>query len=151
MKQKSLILIIIFFFLQNCGYAPIYSKTNNIIYKFTILELQGDNEMNNSFSSHIKKYTNNDSNKLFKLKVQTNYIKNILTKNKKGEATSYSIKKTIEFEIINYNNKKFIFEEEIKSASMDNQFELKKYENTIKRNFIQSKTDEFILNLSDIK
>ena len=84
MKQKSLILIIIFFFLQNCGYAPIYSKTNNIIYKFTILELKGDNEMNNSFLSYIKKYTNNDSNKLFKLKVVTNY-KNILTKNKKAK------------------------------------------------------------------
>ena len=151
MKKKSLIIVIIFFFLQNCGYAPIYSKTNNIIYKFIVLEIKGDNEMNNSFSSHIKKYINNDSKKLFKLKVETNYKKNILTKNKKGEATSYSIKKTIKFEIVNYNNKKFIFEEEIKSTSMDNQFEFKKYENTIKNNFIKSKTDEFILNLSDIK
>lgn len=151
MKQKSLILIILFFFLQNCGYTPIYSETTKINFKFTILELQGDNEMNNSFLSYIKKYSNDDSSKLFKLKVKTNYTKNILTKNKKGEATNYSIKKRIEFQIVNFSNKKFIFEEEIKASAMNNQFEFKKYENTIKSNFIKSKTNEFILNISEIK
>ena len=151
MKQKVLLLTIIFFFLHSCGYTPIYSNTKKIDYKFVIIEIEGDNEMNNLFTSQIKKYSNLNSSNLFELKIKTKYEKNILTKNKKGEATNYSIKKRIEFEIKNLNNKKFIFDEETKATAMSNQFEFKKYENTIKKNFINSKVEDFILDLSDIR
>ena len=139
----------LFFFLQHCGYSPIYSNIDNIKYNFNIIEIQGDENMNNLVLSQIKKYSNNSGAKTYDLKIQTQYEKDVLTKNKKGEATNFAIKTKIEFKIVNTNKDQiFSFEEEIKSTAIDSQYELKKYENSIQNNFIKSKLDELILNLS---
>ena len=149
MKKKIFIFIILFFFLQHCGYSPIYSNVDNIKFNFNVIEIQGDQNMNNIVSSQIQKYSNNSEAKTYDLKIRTQYQKDILTKNKKGEATNFIIKTKIQFKIVNTNKDQvFSFEEEIKSTAIDNQYELKKYENSIQNNFIKSKLDELILNLS---
>ena len=149
MKKQIFIFIILFFFLQHCGYSPIYSNVDNIKFNFSVIEIQGDQNMNNIVSSQIQKYSNNSEAKTYDLKIRTQYQKDILTKNKKGEATNFIIKTKIQFKIVNTNKDQvFSFEEEIKSTAIDNQYELKKYENSIQNNFIKSKLDELILNLS---
>ena len=135
MKKQIFIFIILFFFLQHCGYSPIYSNVDNIKFNFNVIEIQGDQNMNNIVSSQIQKYSNNSEAKTYDLKIRTQYQKDILTK--------------IQFKIVNTNKDQvFSFEEEIKSTAIDNQYELKKYENSIQNNFIKSKLDELILNLS---
>ena len=149
MKKQIFIFIILFFFLQHCGYSPIYSNVDNIKFNFNVIEIQGDQNMNNIVSSQIQKYSNNSEAKTYDLKIRTQYQKDILTKNKKGEATNFIIKTKIQFKIVNTNKDQvFSFEEEIKSTAINNQYELKKYENSIQNNFIKSKLDELILNLS---
>tara|TARA_X000000368_G_C23030834_1_gene712487 strand:- start:1168 stop:1620 length:453 start_codon:yes stop_codon:yes gene_type:complete len=149
MKIKNLILIAIFL-LQSCGYSPIYSNIKKIDFNLNLTEILGDNEMNNIVATKIKKYSKNISKKTYDLKVITNYQKVILSKNKKGEVTNYLIKKEVIFEIINPEIKnKFIFNDEIQAKNIDNQFEFKKYENSIKNNFIDSKVEEFIYKLSN--
>lgn len=149
MKKNIFLFLILFIFLQHCGYSPIYSNVDNFKFNFNIIEIQGNENMNNIVSSQIKKYSNNSGAKNYDLKIQTQYKKDILTKNKKGEATNFTIKTKIEFKIVNTNkNQIFSFEEEIKSSAIDNQYELEKYENSIQNNFIKSKIDELILNLS---
>ena len=149
MKKQIFIFTILFFFLQHCGYSPIYSNVDNIKFNFNVIEIQGDQNMNNIVSSQIQKYSNNSEAKTYDLKIRTQYQKDILTKNKKGEATNFIIKTKIQFKIVNTNKDQvFSFEEEIKSTAIDNQYELKKYENSIQNNFIKSKLDELILNLS---
>ena len=149
MKIKNLILISIFL-LQSCGYSPIYSNIKKIDFNLNVTEVLGDNEMSNIVASKIKKYSKNLSEKTYDVKVITNYQKVILSKNKKGEVTNYLIKKEIIFEIINPEIKnKFIYNDEIQAKNIDNQFEFKKYENSIKNNFIDSKIEEFIYKLSN--
>ncbi len=149
MKIKNLILIIIFL-LQSCGYSPIYSNVKKIDFNLNVVEILGDNEMNNIVATKIKKYSKNLSEKTYDIKVINNYQKVILSKNKKGEVTNYLIKKEIIFEIINPEIKnKFVFNDEIQAKNIDNQFEFKKYENSIKNNFIDSKVNEFIYKLSN--
>ena len=149
MKKQIFLFMMLFFFLQHCGYSPIYSNVNNVEYNFNVIEIQGDKNMNNLVLSQIKKYSNNSEAKTYDLKIQTQFQKDILTKNKKGEATNFAIKTKIEFKIVNTNKDQiFSFEEEIKSTAIDNQYELKRYENSIQNNFIESKLDELILNLS---
>ena len=149
MKIKNLILIIIFF-LQSCGYSPIYSNVKKTDFNLNVVEILGDNEMNNIVATKIKKYSKNLSEKIYNIKVITNYQKVILSKNKKGEVTNYLIKKEIIFEIINPEIKnKFFFNDEIQAKNIDNQFEFKKYENSIKNNFVDSKVNEFIYKLSN--
>ena len=149
MKKQIFLFTMLFFFLQHCGYSPIYSNVDNIKFNFNVIEIQGNENMNNLILSQIKKYSNNSEAKTYDLKIQTQYQKDILTKNKKGETTNFIIKNRIEFKIVNTNKDQiFLFEEEIKSTAIDNQYELKKYENSIQNNFVKSKLDELILNLS---
>ena len=149
MKKQIFLFTMLFFFLQHCGYSPIYSNVNNVKYNLNVIEIQGDENMNNLVLSQIKKYSNNSEAKTYDLKIKTQYQKDVLTKNKKGEATNFAIKTKIEFKIVNtIKDQIFSFEEEIKSTAIDNQYELKKYENSIQNNFIKSKLDELILNLS---
>ena len=151
MRIKTLI-ILCFFFLQSCGYTPIYSNANDVNFNLRILEIVGDNEMNNIVISEAKKYSKNSSNKIYDLKITTNYQKNILSKNKKGEITNYLIKKEIIVQVINPEiNKEFYFKDETQATNIDNQFEFKKYEVSIKNNFINSKIEELILKLSNFK
>ena len=149
MKKKFFLFTMLFFFLQHCGYSPIYSNVDNFKFNFNIIEIKGNEDMNNLVSSQMKKYSNNSEAETYDLKIQTQYQKDILTKNKKGEATNFAIKTKIEFKMVNTTKDQiFSFEEEIKSTAIDNQYELKKYENSIQNNFIKSKLDELILNLS---
>ena len=149
MKKKIFLFTMLFFFLQHCGYSPIYSNVDYFKFNFNIIEIKGNEDMNNLVSSQIKKYSNNSEAETYDLKIQTQYQKDILTKNKKGEATNFAIKTKIEFKIVNTTkDQTFAFDEEIKSTAIDNQYELKKYENSIQNNFVKSKLDELILNLS---
>ena len=72
-----------------------------------------------------------------------------MSKNKEGKITNYLIKSKIEFILVDSENiKNFVFEDEIRAANSDNQFEFKKYENTIKSNFVNSAMEQLILKIS---
>jgi len=149
MRKKFILILIVFFSLSGCGYSPIYSGLDNKSFKFNILKIVGDNEMNNIVSLKLKEVTNQNSSNILNLNINTEFSRNILSKNKEGKATSYSLKTFITFEVINNNGSdEYVFAEEIKTQNMDNEFELKEYEKTVKSNFIDSKIYEFISQLS---
>ena len=84
--------------------------------------------------------------------INTEYVKNVLSKNKEGKITNYLIKSRIEFILVDSENiKNFVFEDEIIAANSDNQFEFKKYENTIKSNFVDSAMEQLILKIASIE
>ena len=135
--------------LNSCGFTPVYKEFQNEQMKFNIVEIIGNDEMNNFANIQINKYSNNSSNKIYDLKVKTDYTKNILSKNKVGEVTNYLLTSKIEFEVINLEiNNKFSFQDETKTENINNKFELKNYEKAVINNFISSAIEEFILKLS---
>jgi len=149
MRKKFILILIVFFSLSGCGYSPIYSGLDNKTFKFNILKIVGDNEMNNIVNLKLKEVTNQNSSNILDLNINTEFSRNIISKNKEGKATSYSLKTFITFEVINNNSsEEYVFAEEIKTQNMNNEFELKEYEKTVKSNFVDSKIFEFISQLS---
>ena len=147
--MRKIYIILLILFLTGCGYSPIYSGLDNKSFKFNILKIVGDNEMNNIVSLKLKEVANQNSSNILNLNINTEFSRNILSKNKEGKTTSYSLKTFITFEVINNNGSdEYVFAEEIKTQNMDNEFELKEYEKTVKSNFIDSKVYEFISQLS---
>ena len=152
MIKKISYILILLFFLHHCEYKPIYSDLNKADFKINIIKIEGDSEMNNLVTSSIKKYSKKTSNKVYDLKIQTKYTKENLIKNKKGETTTYLLSNEINFYVTNKEiNKNYNFSETIKTKSNNNQFEFKKYEGSVKNNFINSKINELILKLSNLK
>ena len=146
MKKKFIYLLVFFLFFQNCGYSPIYSVQNKKNFKFNIIEVKGSNRMNDIANIQIKRFSNNNSENKLDLKIFTFYEKNILSKNKKGEATKFVINKTINFQIINSEKgKNYSFNNETIINNISDKFELNNYENSIIENFVSSSIEELIL------
>ena len=147
--KKIFPLLIIFLFLQSCGYSPIYSFQNKINFKLNIIEIDGSNKMNDIFKIQIKRFSDKTSEKKLDLKIFTYYEKSILTKNKKSEATKFNIKKIINFKIINSENEEnHSFNSETIVDNISDKFEQNNYENSIIENFISSSIEKLILKLS---
>ena len=149
MNKKTVFIVLLIFLLQNCGYTPIYKNVKNLDYKLNIVNISGNNDLNNLLKTYIQRYSNQSDDKSLNLNIKTDYVKKVLSKNKEGKITNYLIKLRIEFELTDIkNNNNFVFEEETRTENIDNQFEFSKYENTIKSNFVNSAIEQFILKIS---
>lgn len=135
--------------ISSCGFTPIYKEFKNEQFNFNITEINGNDEMNNFTIIQLNRYSNNSSDKIYDLKINTDYSKSILSKNLVGEVTNYLLVTKIEFEIINLEmNNKFLFQDETKTENISNKLELKNYEKAVINNFITSAIKEFVLKIS---
>ncbi len=150
MKIKYLIIAALFF-LQNCGYTPIYNNLENTQYKINLIEIRGDDSIIENFiASKINNLSKKDAKEIINLKISYSVKRETLLKNKKNEITNYLIIQNIKFDIKNNKNlnKLFEFNDETKIENINDQFELEKYQDEIIKNFIDLKINEFILKVS---
>jgi outer membrane lipopolysaccharide assembly protein LptE/RlpB len=140
-------------FLFGCGYSSIYKNQKSLDFQIEVVDMRGDDEMNNLIKNQIKLYSNKDSKKIYNLKINTIYKKKILTKNSSGVITDYILSTASEFSIdLKDQTKIFKFEESINIKNQSDTFEQNIYEKNIKRNFassIREKLISAILSLND--
>ena len=55
----SSFLILIIFFLNNCGFTPQYAGFKGIDFSLNINKIEGDRELNNAIKSQLDRYNNN--------------------------------------------------------------------------------------------
>jgi len=145
MIKKNILVISLLFFLNSCGFQPIYSKNNNINFSIEQINFTGDRELNNFIKTNLYQYKNSDNNKIF-IEAKSEYNKFILTKDGKGEVTNYELNAEIVFLIKPTNKQIKISEKKIMESNAD-KFEENKYEKSIKQNFASSITFKLIQEL----
>ena len=152
MLKKNLIPLLILLFLNNCGFTPIYNASEKVDYNINVIEEKGDNIINDKIISEITRLTKKDSNKIFNIKLITNYSKSIISKDAKGSATNYEISVNAIFNI-EYKNtsKKIVINEKQKIKKITDIFEQRNYENTLKNNFASSIVNKLNIELLSIK
>ena len=152
MIKKIALFALFVLFLNGCNYKPIYSSKN---VKFSLGEFQssGDNKINKLLIRKLEIYKNDslDTTK-YNLNIASEVNKNISTKDKKGNPTTFTLKIAFKIEIENsLGEKKLkVFEEHISYENNDNKFKLRKYEDSIKRNMIESINESLILYLQNL-
>ena len=152
MMKKFALTALFLIFLNGCNYQPIYSSKN---VKFSIGKFQsyGDNKINKLLIKKLEIYKNDSlDTKKYNLNIVSKVNKNISAKDKKGNPTTFTLKIAFKIEIENSLGEKKLteFEEYTSYENNDNKFELKKYENSIKRNMIESINENIILYLQDL-
>ena len=151
--MKNIAILTFVLFLSHCGYSSIYKNQQSLDFQFNIIKTEGDYEMNNLIKNEIKLYTNTDSQKIYNIKINTDYKKEVLTKNSSGVITDYNLTTTSEVSInLQDQTKIFEFEESINIKNQSDTFEQNIYEKNIKRNFassIREKLISTILSLND--
>ena len=147
--MKKIISIFLVLLLNACGFQPIYNSNNIEKFSLKILSTEGDREINNFISRNLRIYTNDLYEKNYSLKINSNYKKNILTKNKQGKATDYQLTISTNFKIISEkNNSTFQIIKNFNIKNLDDSFQEKEYERSIKQNLVNIITSELINKIS---
>ena len=90
MKNKSILLILFFFILTNCGFEPIHSSKKS---NFNIGEIKitNKNKFNSIIKYNLKNISNNESQNKFDLIVNSEKKRIISTKDTKGNTELLTI------------------------------------------------------------
>ena len=147
LKITSFIILIIFF-LNNCGFTPQYAGFKGIDFSININKVEGDRELNNAITSQLNRY-NNKSLKTINLDIKTKFTSNILSKDTTGKATKYNLKADVEFTLNTGDDTRTIkMFEEFKIDNIEDNVEENNYIRIIKRNFAEIISEKLILNIN---
>ena len=134
------ILILLLFFLSNCGYQPLYSKKESFNLTAKKLELIGDIKINKriidalSIEERDERFQNN------KIILENNKSIVETSRNKQGQPDSYKMTLNFKLSIIDKNNNlnEKIINEEFSYKNKDNKFDLSEYEINLEQNLIDN-------------
>ena len=141
MNKKNIILILLIFILNSCGFTPIYLNNTDLNFSIEKINYLGDREFNNFLKTNLNNYKNIESdNKIF-IDVSSDYKKIILSKDGSGEVTNYQLVVEATFLIKPINKEIRISEKKIMQSKTD-KFEEARYEREIKLNFASSISDK---------
>ena len=145
---KILNFCLIFIFLSNCGYTPIYSNSKNNKINIQIHKISGNKEINNLIVQKLSTYDDDNSNKIYNVELKSNFQKLILAKDATGNATNFRLNMNITFiSTSGENTKEYLFFEKFDMKKGDTIFEEEEYENIIKNDMINLIIQRFISQL----
>ena len=137
--MKNLKYLFIFVFVLSCGYTPIYQTDQKLYIKLSTINSSGDKSINRDIVRNLEKYRDSDTNNIFDLLINSSKKENVVTKDKKGNATSYKLTLEVDINLINNsNNKNFTkkFTKNVSFNSRNNKFELDQYRLNLEKNMI---------------
>lgn len=149
MLKKYLIFFLLMNILQGCGFTPIYSSNNNVGFHVKEINLEGDWETNIFIKNSILEGSSSSSKNSFKLNITTNYLKNSVTKNSKGNTTSYEIIVESKFTVtFDNSNKIFLIKEKFIMENFTDKLEEKRFEKIVKENLANIIVNKFKIKLN---
>ena len=136
---KKIKYLFIFLFLLSCGYSPIYQSNKEINFKLGVINFYGDKEIGREIVKGLEKFQRGKDLNVFDANFGVTRKEIIVTKNKKGDPSSFRTIIEMNLDLTYQKNgkvftKKFI--EESTYDSMENKFELNKYKNKLEKNMI---------------
>ena len=116
------------------------------------IELSGDENIVRNIKMILNKIGNGSNEKNIQIFGEITYEKSSQTKDLAGNTTQYRLMTKSEFKIIsNKEEINFLIKENFDMKNFNDEFEEKKYEDTIKENFAKSISNKLLLQISRLK
>ena len=141
-------------FVLSCGYTPIYQTDQKLNIKLNAIGFSGDKNINRKIVKNLDKYKNSVSGNIFDLFINSTKKEDIVTKDKKGNATSYKLTLEVDINLShNSNDKNFTkkFSKNMAFNSKNNKFELDQYRLNLEKNMISQILQDINLYLRNLK
>ena len=135
--MRSLKNLIIFIFIASCGYTPIYQTDQISKFKLEIINHSGDKKIGRELVNNLQRFKDKKSDNVFDIYLMSIKRESVVSKNKKGDPSSYKIELEINLDLIGKNNNKKFSKKFLKETtynSMDNNFELNRYKKKLEKN-----------------
>ena len=129
----------IFLFLLGCGYTPVYQIKKDPNIQINIINFSGDKDIGREVIRSFENFRENNAKNIFDLDLNILKQESIVTKDKKGNATSYKLVLTVDAYLTNKTNNKNYqkkFTKETTFNSKNNKFELDQLKNNLEKNMI---------------
>ena len=126
-------------FMSACGYEPLNKSLQESNIKISKKTFSGDNQINRTIFNKINlKETKDELG--YELKLNSNKIIDQVAKDKSGNVTKYKTTITIVVELIKYEKtiKSKSFSKNFNYSNLSKKFELKKYQEDVQTNLINS-------------
>ena len=137
MKNKSILLTLLFFILANCGFEPIYSsKKSN--FNIDEIKITNKNRFNTIIKNNLRNISNSESQNIFDLIINSERKKIVSSKDAKGNPQLLTMIISVEVQIIQNNVIKNTknFSKNFSYSNNSNKFGLAQYEKDIEKNLI---------------
>ena len=135
--MRSLKYLIVFIFFTSCGYTPIYQTDQISKFKLGIINHSGDKKIGRELLDNLQRFKDKKSNNIFDLYLTSVKRESIVSKNKKGDPSSYKIELEVNLDLVGKNDSKKLSKKFIKGTtynSIDNNFELSRYKKKLEKN-----------------
>ena len=136
---KNLKYFFIFLFLFGCGYTPVFQINKDSNFKIETINFSGDKNIGREIIRGLEDFEGNNAKNIFDLDFNTSKQESIVSKDKKGNATSYKLVLTVDTyftNIINNKNYQKKFTKETTFNSKNNKFELDQLKTNLEKNMI---------------
>lgn len=136
---KHIKYFLFFLFLFGCGYTPIYEVNQKINFGLDEITYSGDKKIGRQIEKSLEKFRNNETKNIFNVDFESLKRKEVVTKDKKGDPSSYKLTIEVRLDLASKAQNKSFERKFIKDStfdSMDNKFELNQYINNIEKNMI---------------
>ena len=146
MKLINIFITLAFLVLSSCGYKAV-NNSENYNFQLKNIEIIGDKNINLYLDRNFKKFQNNNSTKIFDIKLKSEINKTVTSKNSAGKDTSFSLEIVVDLKIFEKEEllENINFRKNISYNNLDSQFELKQYENVL----IKDLTDQIIFDMNN--
>ena len=145
MIKKIFLFLVILITFSNCGFSPISKKNLNLNYNIIVEETQGDAEINNLIKMQLENYSLTSSDKKLSIIIRSDYDKEIIGKDAKGNASDFRLKINSNFTIIkDQNNKQIFISKNFVMKKLNQNFQQQNYENEIKKNLTKAVVDQLM-------
>jgi hypothetical protein len=145
---KKIAILLIYFFLTNCGYQQVYSSKN---LNFTVSEIETKkNSLNLKFIRALNSFSNDDGEKKLKINVDSNKIKNVISKDSKGNPKKFEMIISLKVEITDGNlaTKEMLFRRKIDYDNQNDKFKLNQYEDELETLLVNKVVEDTLRFLS---
>ena len=112
--------------------------------------MNGDQYINNIIRNELIRYDSNETEKKFKININSNFDKNIIAKDKSGNATDLTLKVIVNAEILNLTTNEINttnLSESFDIVKRQNNFEQLNYEKIIKKDLTKIILNKIMLEL----
>ena len=137
-KLKKLIIICFVILITGCGFKPILSNKENT-FSISEINLEGEERINYLLASKLENYKKLDKNdNAYDLSINTISNKVVTSKDTKGNNKTfrYEISSSVAIQKKGKLILNKIIKKDFSYASLTNKFELKKYEENVKKNLV---------------
>ena len=145
---KNFKYICILIFLCSCGYTPIYQVNQKLNFSLGTIDFSGDKKIGREIKKNLEKFKSDENENVFNANFIVFKRQEIVTKDKKGDPSSFKLIIEIRLDLVEEKNLKTFekkFMKETTFDSMNNKFELKQYEDIL----LQDLVDQIIFQINN--